>query len=82
MGRGYREFIDRLEAAPDGGWRIHLFLFYPGAAGAVLDMTDGIVGPRCAGSFDPHRWVERQIAKRVRLNGRTGLWHWLSHGWM
>jgi hypothetical protein len=74
--RGYREFLDPVEADANGGWRIHLFLADDDAVKVVPQITDGSVSAGDPRRFDPMKFVERRLRGIERAYQRTGRWHW------
>jgi hypothetical protein len=60
--RGHTPFLDHLEADPDGGWRLHLFVLDKAALAHLDEHTDGGCGPGAPVSFD----AEEFVAERIR----------------
>ena len=52
---GYRCFLDRMEADPAGGWRLHFFVADEAALTLLDELTEGACGPGDPVSFDPER---------------------------
>ena len=73
---GCREFLDHVEADPNGAWRIHLFFADDEAVKVVPEITDGSITSGDPLHFDPARFVERQLQRKERVCQRTGRRQW------
>ena len=57
IAHGHREFLDRMEPDPDGGWRLHLFVADDAAMHLLGEITEGRCDPGDPASFDPEEFV-------------------------
>jgi hypothetical protein len=62
LDHGHTLFLDHLEADPDDGWRLHLFVLDKAALALLDEHTDGGCGPGAPVSFD----AEVFVAERIR----------------
>jgi hypothetical protein len=60
---GHR-FLDRLEADPDGGWRLHIFVADDYAVGVLDTITQGACGPGDPVTLDPEEFISEQLRRR------------------
>jgi hypothetical protein len=61
--RGHAPFLDYLEADPDGGWRLHLFVLDKAALALLGEHTDGECGPGAPVSFDAEEFVSEHVGQ-------------------
>ena len=59
--RGFRCFLDRMEADPAGGWLLHFFVADEAALTLLDELTEGACGPGDALSFDAEEFVLERI---------------------
>jgi hypothetical protein len=73
---GHHRFLDRLEADPAGGWRIHLFLLDRDGIPLLVSITDGAVGPGDPVRFDPKAFVERRLQRLKKSHRIMSRYPW------
>jgi hypothetical protein len=61
IAHGHRQFLDRVEPDPGGGWRLHLFVADDGAMSLLARITEGRCGAGDPASFDPKEFVQAQL---------------------
>jgi hypothetical protein len=61
IAHGHRQFLDRVEIDPDGGWRLHLFVADDAAMHLLGEITEGRCDLGDPASFDPEEFVTTQI---------------------
>ncbi|MGO9997349.1 MAG: hypothetical protein ACLPKW_06330 [Acetobacteraceae bacterium] len=59
--RGFRCFLDRMEADPAGGWLLHFFVADEAALTLLDELTEAVCGPGDALSFDAEEFVLQRI---------------------
>ena len=59
--RGFRCFLDRMEADPAGGWRLHIFAADEAALTLLDELAEGACGPGDAVSFNPKEFVTERV---------------------
>jgi hypothetical protein len=56
-------FLDRLEADPDGGWRLHIFVADDSAVAFLDTITQGAYGPGDPTTLDPEELISEQLPR-------------------
>jgi hypothetical protein len=54
-------FLDRLEADPDGRWRLHIFVADQAAVAFLDQFTQGACGPGDPVTLDPEEFISKQL---------------------
>jgi len=73
---GHHRFLDRLEADPVGGWRVHLFLADKAAIEVMPEITDGVVGPGDPVNFNPDPFIERRLQRLKKSHRLVTRYPW------
>jgi hypothetical protein len=56
-------FLDRLEADPDGGWRLHIFVADASAVALLDTISQGACGPGGPVTLDPEEFIAEQLRR-------------------
>jgi hypothetical protein len=56
-------FLDRLEADPDGGWRLHIFVADESAVALLDTITQDVCGPGDPVTLDPEEFISEQLGQ-------------------
>jgi hypothetical protein len=56
-------FLDCLEADPDGGWRLHIFVADDSAAALLDTVTQDTCGPGDPVTLDPEEFISEQLRR-------------------
>jgi hypothetical protein len=56
-------FLDRLEADPDGGWRLHIFVADESAVAFLDEFTHGASGPGDPMTLNPEEFMSDQLGR-------------------
>jgi hypothetical protein len=56
-------FLDRLEADPDGGWRLHIFVADASAVALLDTISQGACGPGDPVTLDPEEFIAEQLRR-------------------
>jgi hypothetical protein len=56
-------FLDCLEADPDGGWRLHIFVADEAAVALLDTITQDACGPGDPVTLDPEEFISKQLRR-------------------
>jgi hypothetical protein len=68
---GHRQFLDRIEPNPDGGWRLHIFVADEAAMLLLDEFAEGMCDDGDPVSFDHEEFVREQLEEWINRTRGT-----------